>query len=232
MAASDASLPGAGRSSGTLPFAMEADDDERASANEEPWYELGMKWSSPAIFAAIMMLGCSSDEGNGQAIPSDGATDASEASVDDVASERSPSKDVSTDAARGDRFIDIFDAFPLPDGPLGGCLTCVRDQCGAQVNECANSESCRAGLLCTLTTCVAAGGDGGPDIACVTSCFMGDFGAVLTVAGSFACINTGCGGACSPPGITEAGVPGDGGFFDVDAGDSMDSGVADVGPGD
>ena len=35
------------------------------------------------------------------------------------------------DASTTDGFIDIFDAFTIPDGPLGDCLGCARDKCGS-----------------------------------------------------------------------------------------------------
>jgi hypothetical protein len=172
-----------------------------------------MQSASVAILAAMTLaLGCSGDE---NAVPTqDGGADAasedastsSEAQAD-AASEPPPTADVSTDGARADGFIDIFDAFPVPDGPLAGCATCVRDRCGMQVNACANDEACRAGLLCTLMTCLAMGGDAGPDLGCVTGCFMGNLGAAFTAIGSFTCINMNCGASCVP--MADGGVPAD-----------------------
>jgi len=209
-----------------------------------------MQWSRAAIVAATIMLGCSGDEGGATPQDGGGSDMSSESSADDVAFERGPMGDVSSDAAPADRFIDLFDVFPLPDGPVGVCVTCIRDRCGAEVNECANSDACRAGLLCTLTTCVATGGGGAPDLACVTGCFMGDFRAALVATGSFSCINTNCSTTCLPPASSEGGTPGDGGTeagdsSDAgppgddaaksptgDAGPSIDTGVADADPGD
>jgi len=192
-----------------------------------------MTWSRAAIGAATIMLGCSGREGDGQApldagSPTEASSESSESSAEDVAIERGAIPDVSTDAP----FIDIFDAFALPDGPLGGCVACIRDRCGAQVNECANSDVCRAGLLCTLATCVSTGADAQPDLACLSGCFMGDFRAVLAATGSFSCINSSCGVACLPPGATEGGTPGDGGSDTDGSSDgetSMDADVANDG---
>ena len=186
-----------------------------------------MSWTRAAIGAATIMLGCSGRESDGQApLDAGNPLDASsESSADDVAIERPAIPDVSTDAAP---FIDIFDAFALPDGPLGGCVACIRDRCGAQVNECANSDVCRAGLLCTLATCVSTGADAQPDFACLSGCFMGDFRAVLTATGSFSCINSSCGVACLPPGAPEGGMPRDGGSDTDGSSDGETSRDADV----
>ena len=197
-----------------------------------------MKYVSLGLLVATLALGCSSRDG---ASTDDGGveTDGGAGSPDraDDASERA---DVSRDARTADRFIDIFDVFPLGDGPLGVCVSCVRDRCGTQVNACLNSATCSAGLLCTIATCVADGG-GAPNLTCVLGCFMNDFNAALTASSSFSCITMECGATCMPGG-GEGGVPGDGGNSvvpddssdssnSVDAGDavddiSMDSSVA------
>ena len=173
-----------------------------------------MKSASAAILAAMTLaLGCSGDE---SAVPTQDGGVAADAAGEDTsmssearadAASPPPTADVSIEGARTDGFIDIFDAFPLPDGPLSGCVTCVRDRCGMQVNACANDEACRAGLLCTIMTCLATGGDAGPDLACVTGCFMGDFRAAFAAIGSFTCINMNCGASCVP--MADGGVPSD-----------------------
>src|SRR5258708_5308755 len=144
----------------------------------------------------------------------------------DDASERA---DVSSDARTADRFIDIFNVFPLGDGPLGVCVSCVRDRCGTQVNACLNSATCSAGLLCTIATCVTDAG-GAPNLTCVLGCFMNDFNAALTASSSFSCITMECGATCMP-GVGEGGVPGDGANSVVpndssDSSNSVDAGDA------
>src|SRR5262245_46480005 len=134
-----------------------------------------MNWSWAAIFFSTIALGCAGAETTGETAEPEGGTQA-DASVPDTS--LPDASDSSRDATEGGPgFIDIFDAFPIPDGPLGDCITCVRDRCGMQVNQCANVAACRAGLVCTATTCVAGSGDAGPDPACVLGCFMGDIGA-------------------------------------------------------
>jgi hypothetical protein len=105
-----------------------------------------------------------------------------------------------------DRFVDIFDAFGVPDGPVGVCVSCVRDRCGMQVNECANSVPCSTGLLCTLARCTAEAGASGPDLTCVLGCFMNDFSTALLATSSLACVSSQCGATCMPAGIGEGGI--------------------------
>jgi hypothetical protein len=184
-----------------------------------------MKWCWAAIFASTVTLGCAGEETSGQTAPPDGGTQA-EASVPDASVPGAT--DSSRDATEGGPgFIDIFDAFPIPDGPVGDCLTCVRDRCGMQVNQCANSAVCRAGLVCTLTTCVAGSGDAGPDLGCVTGCFMGDIGAAFSAVGALTCINMSCGAICMAGGGNDSGAgdatsPGDSGGA-ADSGSASDS---------
>lgn len=118
--------------------------------------------------------------------------------------------DALTDAGP-DRFIDIFDVLPIPEGgPIGDCAGCVRDNCGKQVNECINKPACRNGLGCVMTRCLAGGGGGGGgpggfDFACVNDCFKGDFGSAGLAISAFTCITGKCGSKC---GSLLGGIPG------------------------
>jgi hypothetical protein len=104
--------------------------------------------------------------------------------------------DASLEAAVPDGgVIDIFDAFPLPEG---GCAACVRDQCGEQINACANSTACREGLLCVFQMCAGGAlGDAGRDLGCVLQCFKGDLLAAASAISGFTCVGTNCGEACT-----------------------------------
>jgi len=160
--------------------------------------------------------------------PTEASSESSESSAEDVAIERGAIPDVSTDAP----FIDIFDAFALPDGPLGGCVACIRDRCGAQVNECANSDVCRAGLLCTLATCVSTGADASRTLLAGAGASWANFRAVLAATGSFSCNQFELRRRVPSPGATEGGTPGDGGSDtdgSSDAETSMDADVANDG---
>ena len=195
-----------------------------------------MKYVSLALLLASLAFGCSSGDGassNDGGIETDGGAGGPDRA--DVTFEQAP--DVSRDTQTPDRFIDIFDVLPLGDGPLGVCVSCVRDRCGMQVNACLNNPTCAAGLLCTIVTCVTDAG--APNLTCVLGCFMNDFNAALTASSSFSCINMECGAKCLPG---EGGAPGDANnsvvpddssdsSSSVDAGDavddiSMDSSVA------
>ncbi len=110
-----------------------------------------------------------------------------------------PPPDTAKTDAGPDRFIDIWEVLPVPDGgPIGDCLSCVRDKCGKSVNDCINSPACRSGLACTITTCAGGGGGplGGLDIACVSKCFGGDFKAAGTAISTFSCLLGTCGSKC------------------------------------
>jgi hypothetical protein len=159
-------------------------------------------------------IGCSGSENTSPSVPpeagtpadaSDGAADASDGAKDASVESSAPESGAS-DSSRSDGFIDIFDAFSVPDGPLGGCVTCIRDRCGDQVNQCVNDSVCRAGLQCTLATCL---GTGMPDVTCVLACFMGDTVATLTAVGALTCINMSCGATCMAG--LDGGAPGDAG---------------------
>jgi hypothetical protein len=162
-----------------------------------------MKCGSLLILATTLALGCSGDEDAG--VEEDAGRP--DARADGGATRDGGTSDVSIDGSPADGFIDIFDVFPRIDGPLGDCVSCVRDRCGMQVNQCANSASCRAGLLCTILTCVTLAGDAGLNPSCVTGCFMGDLAAAFSAISSFSCVNTGCGTTCLPGVAGQGGVP-------------------------
>lgn len=99
--------------------------------------------------------------------------------------------------ARPDRFIDIWDVIPIPDGgPIGECATCVRDKCGSKVNECINSPACRTGLVCVMSRCLTGGGTGGFDFACINDCFKGDLKTAGLAISTFTCVISNCGAKC------------------------------------
>jgi hypothetical protein len=162
-----------------------------------------MKTSFSIVLAsAAIAIGCSGGENIGQTPPAEGgaggsATDAPagmDASVDASSDVSSQPDGGASDSSRVDGFIDIFDAFPIPDGPIGDCVSCIRDRCGTQVNQCVNNDACRAGLQCTFTTCAAMGTF---DQACVLGCFT-DPAAAFAAVGALTCIGSNCGAACMP----------------------------------
>lgn len=119
------------------------------------------------------------------------------------------------DAPGADRFIDIWDVIPIPDGGvIGECATCVRDKCGSQVNACINSPECRSGLACVATKCLTGGGGGGGtggfDLKCVNDCFKGDFKTASLAISTFTCVISGCGAKCGGF-LGGTGLPGGGG---------------------
>jgi hypothetical protein len=165
---------------------------------------------SIVLVAAAIAVGCSDGENTGQTSPPDGGTQPDAQGSPDASVDASSTPDASSsDVSRADGFIDIFDAFPIPDGPLGGCVTCVRDRCGDQVNQCLNDEACRTGLQCTFTMCL---GSGMPDQACVLGCFMNNPLAALSAVAALTCINMSCGASCMPVmegGLRDAPTPSD-----------------------
>jgi hypothetical protein len=151
-----------------------------------------MKWLLLAVSCVVLLqLGCTTDNEPGNPAPLDTGL-ASDTAIHDASPER----------LTVDGFIDIFDAFPIPDGPAAACINCVRDRCGAEVNRCANSDPCRQGLACALTSCIAMQAEGGPggagpDPACLFGCFMGNLGALASASGAFSCIGMNCTAACA-----------------------------------
>jgi hypothetical protein len=165
-----------------------------------------------AVVAAIAAFGCSGDEVATPAVDGGPVLDAgSDQSVqgEGAAPDAPDLSDASADVARRDGFVDIFDAFPIPDGQAGACASCVRDKCGTQVNDCVNSDVCRNGLVCTFMTCI---GTGTPDLNCVLGCFNGDTAAAFAAIGALMCINMSCGTTCTP--AFDAGPPGDSNAID------------------
>ena len=175
------------------------------------------------LLATASWVGCSDGENTGQTVPQDGSA-GPDTSRPDSSSGGDASADTSSPKpdAGPDGFIDIFDVFPIPDGPIGGCVTCVRDHCGAQVNQCLNNEVCRAGLQCTFTMCLSSGM---PDTACVLGCFNNDPAAALTAVATLMCINSSCGAACMPGGL-------EGGMFDSSVSSDGSATDAQAPPGD
>lgn len=149
--------------------------------------------------------------------PADGGSETStDASIDTTVPDTFTPTDAPKPDAGPDRFIDIWEVLPIPDGgPIGDCLGCVRDKCGSSVNACINDAKCRSGLACTVTNCLTGGGGGGGgglggfDFACVTKCFDGDLKAAGTAISTFTCLLGTCGGKCG--GLLGGGLPGGGG---------------------
>src|SRR5262249_52468701 len=111
------------------------------------------------------------------------------------ASMTTPDASTKTDATS----IDLFDAFPIPDGPLGDCVKCIRDQCGTELNACLNEEGCRTGVLCTLGMCLPrGGGDAGINPACIAGCFP-DITQAVAAIGGVSCVTTRCADICGVP---------------------------------
>jgi len=152
-----------------------------------------MKCFIPAgLIVTTLFLGCSDDR---EPAPEAGV----DAGVNDSGANADVVQDVSApDGPAPDRYIDLFDVFPLPDG---GCTGCIKDRCGAQINACFNNPACTAGLFCTLQMC-AGGllGDSGftpANIACVLGCFNGDQNLAFMALGSFTCLTMTCASACT-----------------------------------
>jgi hypothetical protein len=160
-----------------------------------------MKWRLVVVSSVFLILaGCTTDSDPGNPAPVDAGV------AFDTAVQDASSQDASAERLTADGFIDLFDVFPIPDGPASTCVNCVRDRCGAEINGCANSDPCRLGLACALTTCIAMPAEGGPggaglDQACLFGCFMGNLGALTSAAGAFTCIGMSCTAACAAGGV-------------------------------
>jgi hypothetical protein len=131
-----------------------------------------MKWCLIAASCVLFATGCTTDNEPGNPAPLDAGL-ASDTAIHDASPER----------LTVDGFIDIFDAFPIPDGPAAACINCVR-------------------LACALTSCIAMQAEGGPggagpDPACLFGCFMGNLGALASATGAFTCIGMNCTAACA-----------------------------------
>ena len=149
-----------------------SDEDIRAAGGETPGDDGGLGDSSVVV---------------------DSGTPVDTSVVDSITVKDAP-KDTAPPPSDG---IDFFDLFPIPDsGPIGECATCVKDNCASQVNACLNDPTCRAGMLCTITTCLAGGTGGTPDLTCVLGCFGGDFSKALEAINAFTCVVGKCGSSC------------------------------------
>jgi hypothetical protein len=114
--------------------------------------------------------------------------------------------------------IDLFGVV----GPPADCVVCLRNNCGKSMNACANSATCREGLLCTMGTCAPGtlakgGGFASMDLGCVTGCFHNDLASALQLVGAAACITQQCSAICSAAVSAPAVVAG------IDAGSGRDS---------
>jgi hypothetical protein len=151
-----------------------------------------------AVSAALLM-GCGSSE------PTDDTTAATDATVDATV-EQSPPDAGATSENSTDSGFDFVGA--LPDGSLRDCAVCIRDQCATLFTECFNDNACRQGVTCTIASCLprsAAMGDGGIDLGCISTCFMGNLLAGASAYGGIMCVSTTCGATCSP--AADAGNP-------------------------
>lgn len=170
-----------------------------------------------ACSLVVFSVGCFGRTGIGlddlTTVDDDAATDSGVVIVEGGTDSSVNDTSTVTDSAGEDRFIDIWDVIPIPDGgPIGECAGCVRDKCGTQVNQCVNSPACRSGLACVATKCLAGGGGGGTggfDLACVNDCFGGDFKTASLAISTFTCVISGCGSKCgSFLGGLGSGIPG------------------------
>jgi hypothetical protein len=108
-----------------------------------------------------------------------------------------------TDGGGLSGLLGLLDALPIPDsGPVGACVTCVKDQCTAPLSACLSDAKCQNGLTCVATTCGAslAGGVNGAtaaDALCLLGCFGGDTAAIMKAMGALTCITGTCTSTCS-----------------------------------
>ena len=152
------------------------------------------------LLALLLSVGCTTDNEPGNPAPVDAGL------ADGGLTFDAPVRDASPERLTADGFIDIFDVFPIPDGPVASCIGCVRDRCGAEVNRCVNDPLCRQGLACALATCVTMTTDGsaGPDPVCLLGCFMGNLGALASAGGALGCIGMSCAASCNPAGAADS----------------------------
>ncbi|HQB46680.1 MAG TPA: hypothetical protein PLV85_23900, partial [Polyangiaceae bacterium] len=115
--------------------------------------------------------------------------------------------DVSIDAPQ-DASSDAKDFFDSIPG--WNCVTCLEQRCKDKINACFNDPTCVSGVQCTVTQCLAGGGNGGAgggsaggggsgggvDMACVLNCFDNDYGSAMTAVTMFMCITQSCGDEC------------------------------------
>jgi hypothetical protein len=133
--------------------------------------------------------------------PNDGA--ATHPDVTSDTSDTSTATDTSMETGDGRVDVDISDAFPIPDGPLAACFTCVRDSCATELSGCVYDNACRAGLTCTLGTCLSLpDGAMAPDaaiidFACINTCFTdGGVQAEIKASAALPCVGMYCGAIC------------------------------------
>ena len=175
--------------------------------------------------SAALLVGCGDSEPIGETRPTDASADtATSQSLPDVGA----TPDVSTTTPESG--FDIVGA--LPDGSLRDCAVCIRDQCGTLLSDCFNDQVCSQGVTCTVATCFpmsgAAMADGGLDVGCVITCFMGSLPAAASAAGGVTCITTTCGPTCGL--MPDAGNgTADTGSNAADAGSDVTSDVTDAG---
>jgi hypothetical protein len=153
-----------------------------------------MKWRHAGWLGALLAVGCGGESTEtGTATTSGDA--AGDHSVDHSVPDAGAIREASVEASADDRYIDIFDVLPIPEGPCG---TCVREHCGTQINQCVNDPACREGLLCAAQMCAgSSAADAGPDLVCLFGCFRGDLGKVLSALEGLGCIKSNCTDACS-----------------------------------
>jgi hypothetical protein len=166
-----------------------------------------MKWRYVGWFGALLAAGCGGESTEtGTTTDGDAAADHS---VGHSVPDAGAIPEVSIEASIDDRYIDIFDAFPLPEGP---CVDCVRDHCSTQINQCVNDTACREGLLCAARMCAPGSSpDAGADLVCLFACFKGDLVKVFGALEGLGCIQSNCTNACSTEdgGASDATVDGE-----------------------
>src|SRR5262249_45436171 len=99
--------------------------------------------------------------------------------------------------------VGAADAGTRGSGSLTGCVSCVENQCGTQIDACLGDTACRNGLVCTLDQCLAPDSTGGlsigsADLTCILGrCFMGDLVAAGTATGALNCLSKRCRTTCT-----------------------------------
>jgi hypothetical protein len=68
--------------------------------------------------------------------------------------------------------------------------------CGSDIVACLTNTDCRTDVQCIAQTCLA-GGTGGIDFGCISTCTSGDVAAGGQAITAFTCILSGCGSQCT-----------------------------------
>ncbi len=108
--------------------------------------------------------------------------------LEDGAVRDASNRDGASDAGR-----DAHDSGP--PNPLT-CITCIGQQCGAELAQCFQDPMCRTTIQCVFQMCLGGAG-GGFNPQCFLTCSGGNPAEIVNLLKIVQCISAGCGSECS-----------------------------------